>query len=131
MGSDIPRRNRVDQWTDAERAIDVAMQAVEDMPADVRLTDAVVLLGAARASVADFVDGVERRDPYAVARAEGRSEGLEAAAAEMCLGCERGWPISYDGMHSDNGEMSECDAGLVRQLIAREARLAAGPKGGE
>jgi hypothetical protein len=31
------------------------------MPGDVRLTDAVVLLGAARDSVADYIDGIESR----------------------------------------------------------------------
>ena len=45
------------EWTPAEKAIYDAMQAVEAMPADVRLTDAVTLLGAAQNSVADFVDG--------------------------------------------------------------------------
>jgi hypothetical protein len=56
----IPRRARLDQFTPAERAIYEAMKAVEDLPADKRLTDAVVLLGRARDLVADFVDGVER-----------------------------------------------------------------------
>lgn len=56
--SEIPRRNRVDQWTPAEHAIDAAVQVVEALPADVRLTDAVVRLGEARNSVADYVDGV-------------------------------------------------------------------------
>ncbi len=54
----IPRRARIDQMTDAERAIREAIGAVELLPADVRLTDAVVLLGAAKESVADFVDGI-------------------------------------------------------------------------
>lgn len=54
---EIPRRSRIDQFTPAERAIWDAAQAVEAMGADVRLTDAVVLLQAARESVADFVDG--------------------------------------------------------------------------
>lgn len=56
----IPRRARLDQFTPAERAIYEAMKAVEDLPPDKRLTDAVVLLGRARDLVADFVDGVER-----------------------------------------------------------------------
>lgn len=58
----IPRRNRMDQWTPAERAIYDAVQAVEDMPADVRLTDAVRLLDDAQNKVADYVDGVEAAD---------------------------------------------------------------------
>jgi hypothetical protein len=40
----------------AEMAITVAMNTVEDMPADIRLTKAVVLLGEARDLVADYVD---------------------------------------------------------------------------
>jgi hypothetical protein len=54
---DIPRRSRIDQMTPAERAIYDAMGVVEAAGADVRLTDAVVLLQAARERVADFVDG--------------------------------------------------------------------------
>ncbi len=58
--SNIPRRSQMTQWTPAERAIYEAVQAVEAMPADPRLTEAVVLLQAARDYVADFVDGIER-----------------------------------------------------------------------
>jgi hypothetical protein len=60
-----PRRYRLDRYVQAETAIRNAMLAVESMPPDVRLTDAVVLLGMAKDSVADYVDGVERRDPNA------------------------------------------------------------------
>lgn len=58
---DLPRRVRVDQWTYAEHVIATAMTVVEGVGADVRLTDAVVLLQAAKDSVADFVDDVDRR----------------------------------------------------------------------
>ncbi len=54
-----PRRSQVDKFTPAERAIYDAMTMVEDLPPDVRLTEAVVLLGRARDRVADFVDDVE------------------------------------------------------------------------
>lgn len=60
----VPRRNRIDLFTPAERAIYDAMQAVEDLPADVRLTRAVIKLGEARALVADFVDGVPDGEGY-------------------------------------------------------------------
>jgi len=56
---ELPRRIRTDRWTPAEHAIGGAMEAVEAAGADVALTDAVVLLQAARERVADFVDGVE------------------------------------------------------------------------
>lgn len=69
---EIPRRARRDQWTPAEQAIQAALDAVEAVGADVRLTDAVVLLGAARDSVADYVDGVDtRRSVHAVPQPKG------------------------------------------------------------
>jgi hypothetical protein len=81
MGSDtIPRRARLDLMTPAERAIVYATRMVEEMAADVRLTDAVVLLGAARESVADYVDGVDtrRRSVEAVVAMRTVDEGAEA-----------------------------------------------------
>ena len=59
--TEIPRRNQINRWTAAERAIAAAVNEVEAAGADVRLTDAVVLLGEARQAVADYVDGVARR----------------------------------------------------------------------
>lgn len=53
----VPRRARIELFTPAEKAIYEAMQKIEEMPADVRLTDAVVLLQEAQNKVADFVDG--------------------------------------------------------------------------
>jgi hypothetical protein len=52
----MPRRARLDLLEPAERAIVRAVDAVESMGADVRLTDAVVALGKARDHVADVVD---------------------------------------------------------------------------
>ena len=54
----VPRRCRVDLDVPAERAIRAAIDAVEALPADVRLTNAVVLLGQAKDHVSDFVDGL-------------------------------------------------------------------------
>ena len=54
--SDIPRRIDINRYVPAETAIREAILRVEEMPADVRLTDAVVLLGQAKDKVADFVD---------------------------------------------------------------------------
>ena len=61
MSNEIPRRSRLDHNTDAELAIRAAVDAVERIGADVRLTDAVVLLQEAREAVADYVDGVNQR----------------------------------------------------------------------
>jgi len=56
----VPRRIDMLRWTPAERAIYEAIQAVEALPPDVRLTDAVILLGQAQTKVADFVDGISQ-----------------------------------------------------------------------
>ena len=55
--SDTPRRVDINRYVPAETAIREAILRVEEMPADMRLTDAVVLLGRAKDRVADFVDG--------------------------------------------------------------------------
>lgn len=56
MMNDFPRRSRLDLNTPAEKAIYDAMQEVEKMAADERLTDAVELLQQAHDKVADYVD---------------------------------------------------------------------------
>jgi hypothetical protein len=52
----IPRRNRLDQMTPAEKAIFDAKQVVEEAGAHELLTKAVILLGEAQEAVADYVD---------------------------------------------------------------------------
>lgn len=52
----IPRRIDLLRLTPAELAIRNAVLVVEEMPADVLLTDAVVLLQKAKEKVADYVD---------------------------------------------------------------------------
>jgi hypothetical protein len=52
----IPRRARRDLCEPAEIAIYDAMQAVEKMPADLLLTEAIIKLGQAKDLVSDFVD---------------------------------------------------------------------------
>lgn len=54
--NEAPRRSRLYLNTTAELAIYNALQEVEKMPADIRLTDTVILLGQAKDKVADFVD---------------------------------------------------------------------------
>ena len=58
---DYSRRCDVLLMTPAERAIYDAMVAVENLQADKRLSASVTLLETARMLVADFVDGVERK----------------------------------------------------------------------
>lgn len=65
----MPRRIYVEKLIPAERAIFAAMEAVEALPADERLTDAVLLLQAARESVGDYVDGIQSRRSVTVAPA--------------------------------------------------------------
>jgi hypothetical protein len=56
MSNEISRRNRIDQFTPAEKAIYDAMQIVEAAGCHPDLTDAVVLLSQALEKVADYVD---------------------------------------------------------------------------
>ena len=59
----IARRRQIYAYTPAELAIRDAIIAVEAVGADVKLTEAVVLLGKAADAVADYV---EREDPNKV-----------------------------------------------------------------
>lgn len=52
----IPRRNRLDLNTPEEMAIRNAVDQVEKMGADVKLTEAVIYLDKARKLVADYID---------------------------------------------------------------------------
>lgn len=52
----IPRRIQLEKLTPAERAIRDAVIEVERVGADVRLTEAVILLQHARDKVADYID---------------------------------------------------------------------------
>jgi hypothetical protein len=52
----FPRRSCVYLLMPAEKAVYDAVQAVENVGADVRLTDAVVLLQLAREKLADYFD---------------------------------------------------------------------------
>ncbi len=61
-GDEIPRRIRLDQACPAEAAIRIAAMKVEEMGADVRLTNALNLLWKAMDQVADFVDGVPAKE---------------------------------------------------------------------
>lgn len=52
----IPRRSCIYLLTPAEKAVYDSVQAVEKVGADVRLTDAVVLLQQVREKLADYFD---------------------------------------------------------------------------
>ena len=52
------RRNRLDLLTPAELAIYNAIQEVEKIGADVRLTRAVIALSDAKKLVADYIDNI-------------------------------------------------------------------------
>lgn len=56
VNKDLPRRIRMDLWTPAEKAIHNALQEVEKIGADVKLTNAGAKLLEAQRLVADFVD---------------------------------------------------------------------------
>lgn len=57
--NEMPRRIQRDKWVKAEQMIQAAVDEVESLGADARLTGAVILLARAKDKVADFVDGVE------------------------------------------------------------------------
>lgn len=59
MSHDPTRRSNLDTMSPAERAIHDAMLVVEKMPADERLTRAVMFLERAKEAVADYVDRVD------------------------------------------------------------------------
>jgi hypothetical protein len=61
LTNNLSRRSQLFANSSEELQIRQAVEAVEQMGADVRLTDAIVLLQAARESVADFLDGVDQR----------------------------------------------------------------------
>jgi hypothetical protein len=52
----FPRRSCIYLLTPAEKAVYDAVQAVENVGADVRLTDAVMLLQQVREKLADYFD---------------------------------------------------------------------------
>ena len=62
MNIDYPRRNRIDLLTPAEKAIYDAIQKVEELPGDERLTDAICLLQDAQNKVSDYVDNKPKRN---------------------------------------------------------------------
>ena len=55
------RRADIDHMIEAELAIRRAVIEVEKLPADARLTEAVILLGRAQDRVADWVDALPAR----------------------------------------------------------------------
>lgn len=55
----VPRRCCVELLTPEERQIFKAIEMIESMGADSRLTEAVVSLMKARTWLADYIDGVE------------------------------------------------------------------------
>jgi hypothetical protein len=112
--TETPRRADMGRWTPAERAINDAMQAVEAMAADVRLTDAVVLLGAARDSVADYIDGVQTRRSVS---SQAPSADHEEETDPPCEGC--GKPTA-DGHRTDDDVLlcEACWLGLTTDIKA-------------
>ncbi len=53
---DFPRRNQLDKCVSAELAIYKAMEEVEKIGGDLKLTDAIIKLNEALNLVADFVE---------------------------------------------------------------------------
>lgn len=134
VNNEIPRRIDMQRWNEAEKAIHAAVQAVEAMPADVRLTDAVVLLGAARESVADYQDGVSPKRRYV--REQLAYEPIPALASSQARDAERPTELfrilkPYVGHRSDctygqtNPDGDFCSCGLRAAKDAANAVLRA------
>lgn len=62
MKNEIPRRNRLDLNTPAELAIRNAVNEVEKVGADPRLTEVVIMLSTAHDKLADYVDNITSVD---------------------------------------------------------------------
>lgn len=101
--SEIPRRNRMDLWSPAERAIFEAIQAVESVGAHPLLTQAVVMLGKARDRVSDFIDG--RAVSYQCCH------GIHAGNASMRCIQRAKWVSTFNGSicTGDDGLLAWCD----------------------
>jgi hypothetical protein len=56
MSNDMPRRNQLDKMHVAEMIIHDAMKEIEALGADVKLTDAQLLLTSAKNLVSDYLD---------------------------------------------------------------------------
>lgn len=111
MTNDVPRRIRIDQFTPAEKAIYDAQQAVEAMPADVRLTKAGNLLGEARDLVADFVDGIN---------------------GECCWGVydirtDRWWPRAFETQEQAEQHLAFCRGPGTQAEVRRRPQSGAKP----
>ena len=81
--------------TPAELAIRAAIIAVEDVGADIRLTQAVTLLSAAQTRLADFIDGINGWDtfPHQVSLAVTTQNATRSTAKSTLPKDETGEPI--------------------------------------
>lgn len=61
MRNKIPRRNQLDKNFPAEKAVYEAMQKVEELDANVKLTEAVIHLQKAKELLADHFDEIVRK----------------------------------------------------------------------
>ncbi len=60
----IGRRSRIDLMTPEELAIRNAIIAIEELGADIRLTQSVTLLSAAQTRLADYIDRINGWDTF-------------------------------------------------------------------
>lgn len=117
----MTRRSRIDLFTPAEVAIREAMIAVEALPADTRLTNAVVLLSQAQAQLADYVDE-QLIQACRVALTASRTPVLSSGKTPPCrheigtrsvrddgrvvCACGYSWPVHVAGTLSECGHPS-------------------------
>ncbi len=106
----FPRRNCIDHYTSEELALREAIFAVERMGAHPLLTEAVMLIGAAKDKVSDFVELLRVTDAQEKLRAK------HGDPDEFAIACNR----AADRLMIST---EECDAGVEKY---RREWLAAG-----
>jgi hypothetical protein len=132
MTHEPPRRDRIDQFTPAERAIWDAAQAVEKAGADVRLTEALNLLHAARAKVADYVDTQPPGEGQGCALSDCHLCGQFREHGHDCTGQSPAEPREGGGGRDDmNTKPLADEPALVDELKSRIRKLEAALREGE
>lgn len=88
---ETPRRNRLDLNTPAELAIYNAIQEVEKIVADKRLTNAVIALQEAKNLVGDFIDGNVERLFHDYEQPEQKTKKLFLFQYHLSRRSDEGW----------------------------------------
>ena len=122
----IPRRCRIDLATPAEKAIRRAREWVEGMPADVRLTEASILIGTALDKVADFLEGRTSSAPAPASTEAPR----EPSTAKEVLQAAAGLLDDY-WLHDRKGNLIATKGNLRVAILGLESKFTLAAPGTE